>query len=168
VDPGLVLDQFKKAAAERRLPAPAPATSSIPALERMLLQALLASEAARVAILPRVPPPVSEKFVTREIFEALRRSENFTFSALEGRLSPPSKALLHELVAADEIIEDTVALEQAEACLRRLETDLRKRQVDELRAQVKTAEREGRMDEALGIIAELERIRKDLNGAGAE
>ena len=62
VEPGLVLDQFKRAATDRRRPGPgrrrspssAPAVQ-IPALERILLNALLSSEATRQQILPRLP-----------------------------------------------------------------------------------------------------------------
>jgi DNA primase len=167
VDPGLVLEQFKRAAAERRTPtAVAAPASQIPAMERMLLTALLASDAARAEILPRLDASVTENFATREIFEALRHTENSSFSALEGRLSAPARDLLHHLLSADERMEDTVALEQAQACLRRMEADVRKKRIDELRVKVKAAEREGRMQEALSIIAELERIRKDVSEAG--
>jgi DNA primase len=169
VDPGLVLEQFKRAAAERRTPvAVAAPVVSIPPIERMLLSALLASDAARDEILPRLSPETTSQFSTSEIFEALRHAENSTFSALEGRLSASSRDLLHVLLSADERIDDAVALEQAQACLRRLEADRLKKRIGDLRAKVKEAERAGRMDEAFGIIAELERIRKDTMEAGGE
>jgi hypothetical protein len=74
---------------------------------------------------------------------------------------------LHRTLAADEIIDDAQCLEQARACLRRIEADRRRKQIDELRAKVKAAERDGRLDEALRIIAELEQMRKELGSAGA-
>jgi hypothetical protein len=77
------------------------------------------------------------------------------FSALEGRLTPPSRALLHHIVAADEIVEGSQALDRARACLRRLESDLQKRRIADLRAKVKAAEREGRIEEALRWMSEL-------------
>jgi DNA primase len=162
VDPGIVLDQFRKAAAERSVPRAIPPVSPIPPLERMLLNALISSEKVRADILPQLPAEATGSFVTREILEALRNMGGGAkdFSALEGRLSPPAQALLHDIVAADEMIEEDRALEQAKACLRRLDLDLKKRRVDELRGQVKAAEREGRVEEARGIIAELERLRK--------
>ncbi len=86
------------------------------------------------------------------------------FPRSKAGLSAPAQALLHEIVAADEMIDGERALEQAQACLRRLETDWKKRQVDELRGRVKAAEREGRVEEARSIIAELERLRKHLAG----
>jgi len=167
VDPGLVLEQLKKAAAERRTPVvKAAAAALIPALERMLVQALLASEEVRAEILPRLTSSDTESFTTREIFEALRHAENATFSALEGRLSAAGRDLLQDLLSADEIVEERVALDQAQSCLRRLEGDAKKKRMDVLRTRVKTAEREGRTGEALAIIAELERIRRELSGTG--
>ena len=168
VDPGLVLDQFKRAATERRAPVVTAAAPAIPALERILLTALLASDVARERMLPRLTGDVTESFTTKEIFEALTHAENSSFSAIEGRLSAPARDLLHLLLSADEKMEEAVALEQAEACLRRLEADQQKRRIAELRARVKQAEREGRMEEALGIIAELERMRKLSIGIGGE
>ncbi len=168
VEPGLVLDQFKKAAAERRAPAAAPAAPAIPALERILLSALLASDQARRQMLPRLTGEITQNFASREIFEALRHAENTTYSALEGRLGPAARDLLHFLLAADEKMEEEAALEQAEACLRRLEADRRKQRTAELRARVKQAEREGRMEEALGMIAELEKIQKHGGTGGCQ
>ena len=170
VDPGLVLEQFKRAAAERRPPAPkAPTRASIPGMENLLLQSLLASEQVRLDVLPRID---SRSFTTHEIFEAMRHQQDsgspVTFSSIEARLSPAAQALLHEIASADEMTDDAVALEQAQACLRRLEADQRRKQIDDLRAKVKAAEREGRMKEALGIIAELERLRKEMHAAPGE
>jgi DNA primase len=172
VDAGLILEQFKRAAAERRAPAPAAVEQgpAIPTLERMLLQAMISSDEARQEALAYLTETVTANFTAKEIFTALKNVEisgtPSSFPAIEGRLSPPARDLLHHIVAADEVIDNAQALEQARACLRRLESDSKKRLIDELRAQGKMAEREGRMAEALGIIAEIERLRRELNGAG--
>jgi hypothetical protein len=60
-----------------------------------------------------------------------------------------------------------VSWEQAQLCLRRLESDFRKRHVGELRARVKSAEREGRLEEALSWMAELSRLEKESKGTSA-
>jgi DNA primase len=166
VDPGLVLDQFKKSAAARRAPVPQAAPASgIPHMERILLNALLSSDRARAEMLPTLLPELTESFVTREIFEALRQvagaDAKFSYSALEGRLEAPGKELLRDAVTADESSGEAVSWEQAQACLRRLESDFRKRQVAELRARVKSAEREGRVEEALCWMAELSRLERE-------
>jgi hypothetical protein len=166
VDQGLVLDQFKKSAASRRAPVPQAAPASgIPHMERILLNALLSSDRARAEMLPALLPELTDTFVTREIFEGLRQAAGsggeFSYSALEGRLEGPGKELLRDAVTADESSGEAVSWEQAQACLRRLESDFRKRQVGELRARVKSAEREGRVEEALSWMAELSRLERE-------
>jgi len=166
VEPGVVLDQFKRMAAERRAPAPVAARppSVIPPMERILLGALLANDEARAEVLPRLTPELTQGFFTREIFEALRNVNELTgaaaFSALEARLNPPAQGLLHEVIAADDMSGEESSLAQARSCLRKLHAGLRKREIDEIRSRVKTAEREGRMEEALGFIAELRQLEK--------
>jgi DNA primase len=174
VEAGLVLEQFKKSAAERRTPAVAPAPSGppVPALELMLLNALMSSEEARAEVLPRLPEATTENFAARELFSALRNlaaaGTPVTFSGLHGRLSEAGQGLLHEIVAADEMIDHARALEQARACVRRLEADLKKRQLKEMGQQATAAEREGRLHDALRLNAQRERLRKEFDGVGVE
>jgi len=160
VDAGLVLDQFKKAAADRRAPAPVSAPrSSAPALERMLLLALLAGQETRDEILPRLDQSFIDGFVTREIFEALNHllasGDPVTFSALEERLTGPSQGLLHEIVSADEILDKNLSREQARNCMRRLESERHKRHVAALKAKVVAAQRDGQTEEARALAIEL-------------
>lgn len=185
VEPGLVLEQFKKAATDRSAgggrdsggrtgsgapaapPAPKP---SIPHTERILLNALLTLPEARAEILPQLTPSLTAGFVTHEIFEALRQAESLreadaggvplSFAAIDGRLTGGAQTLLHQAMAADETEEEDL-WEQARACLRRLLSDVRKRRRDDLRAQVKSAEREGRVEEALNSMAELGRLERE-------
>jgi DNA primase len=195
VDPGLVLDEFKRASIERRPSGgaaneqhhrgsgtrgqPVPAAKprpEIPALERILLNALVSSDLARNTVLPRLSFELAGHFATHEIFEALRllseSGQAVTFALLDARLSEASRALLHEIVAADEIGDDEVCLAQAEACVRRLEENVRHRQLAEVKARVKIAEREGNVEEALAGAAEMDRLAKlhkmerDASGQG--
>jgi DNA primase len=164
VDPGLVLDQFKKAATGRRGASPDTTRSStrveIPALERILVQALVSSDETRREILPRLPQPMTARFASHEIFEALAQMGPgpLSFAALDARLSEPARALLHEILTADEIGDDATCLAHAEACLRRLGEDYRRRQMDEIRFRVKSAERDGNLDEVVRWTGELMRL----------
>jgi DNA primase len=169
VDPGLVLDQFKKSAADRRAPAMQQQPGkAIPLPERILLNAFLSSDQAREELLPRLVAEMTETFVTREVFEELRaaaeENSSFSYTALEARLEPTARELLRDAVTADDSLGESVSFEQAQNCLRRLEGDLRKKQVVELRARVKSAEREGRVDEALSWMAELSRLERESRG----
>jgi len=166
VETGLVLDQLKRSATERRAPVPqTPAQASISAIERILLTALLAGQDVREQILPRLSAQMTEAFQTREIVDVLRQMAPadgpVPFEALEGRLSPAAQSLLHQIIAADDTSDETQRLEHAHACLRRLEADRRKGQIDGLRARVKSAEGEGRLDEALRLMAELTKLERD-------
>jgi DNA primase len=177
----LVLEQLKRAATDRRAAAaPLPASAQIPAIERLLLSALLASDRARREILPALRPEILEGFASREIFEALRHAApsappvragtesssagtsgaaaSALFAAVEARLAGPAQKLLHEVAAADEISDEELGFQQAQACLERLENSLRKKQLEQLRARVKSAEQEGRLTEALEWMVQLHRL----------
>ncbi len=174
VDAGLVLEQFKKAATDRRAPAKAAPRQplAVPAVERMLLNATIASAEVRIEILPLLTPDLIVEFVTREIFETMRQilesGAAVTFSGLDARLTPALQTLLHDVVAADDIDDDTLSLELARGCLRTLERAALKRRIDELRGRVKSAEREGQVQEALAWMAELGRLEKEAKRSGGE
>jgi hypothetical protein len=171
VDAGLVLEQFKKAATDRRAPAKPAAKepAAVPAVERILLNAVIASAEVRNEILPMLTPDLIAEFQTREILETLRHmmdsGAGVTFSGLDARLTPELQSLLHEVVAADDISDETLSLELARACLRSLEGSAAKRRIDELRARVKSAEREGQVEDALAWMVELGRLEKEASSA---
>jgi DNA primase len=171
VDAGLVLDQLRRAATDRRPPgapkqaAPAAASLQIPALERILLNALVSSEETRAEVLPRLPATMTAPFVSHQVFDALRRlaeAGTVTFADLDARLDDPGRTLLHEMAAADEMGDDAECLARAKACLLRIEKDFLKRQIDELRMGIKAAERDGRMSEVMQLYAELHRLEQEV------
>jgi len=170
VDAGLVLEQFKKAATDRRVPAKGPAKEvvPVPAIERILLNAVIESAEVREEILPMLRADLIAGFQTREIFETLRQMETVTFSGLDARLSPPLQRLLHDTVSADDIGEEGTSLESARACLKKLESDAQKRKIDELRARVKSAEREGQVEQALEWMAELGQLEREARRGSRE
>jgi DNA primase len=178
VDAGLVLDQFKKAATDRRgsggLPQKAAPKQevTVAAIESILLNAMVASAEVRAEILPLLTPELIAEFATREIFETLRNlvesGTAATFSGLDARLSPALQTLLHRVIAADDIDDDAISLESARACMRKLESSAMRRHIDQLRGRIKSAERDGRMAEALELMAELGHLEKEVKRAGGE
>jgi DNA primase len=174
VDASMVLDQFKKAATDRKATAPTIKRTELPPTERMLILALAASPRVRGEILPHLSLEMTKDFLSHEIFEAFRHvmeqdpiDDNARiFAAVDGRLTDSAKALLHDALATDhteESQEEDLAWTQATACLDRLRADERKRYVAELKSRVKTASREGRMEEALALTAELGRLEQELS-----
>ena len=166
VDASMVLDQFKRAAADRKgsAPPPAPRRIELPAMERILLHALFASPRVRQELLPQLTPELIEGFVSHEIIVAFAHVASDDparlFAEVEGRLSEAARTLLHDALAADhtEVEDEELAWTQARACLDRLRADARKRLVAELKTKVKSAEREGRVEEALALMSEINRL----------
>jgi DNA primase len=185
VEPGLILDQFKKAATGRHAPGQVGARQAsgpmsgpashgalrvqVPAVERILLNALLSSEVTREQILPRLTPELTAGFVSLEIINVLRPMAGagpVNFAALDARLSEPGRALLHDIVSADEISDETECLAQAEACLQGLQVSFQRRRMEEVRGRIRTAERDGNMKEALHWMAELQRVEEEVKRDG--
>ncbi len=158
VDEKLVREHFSKGVAER---SDAQRRPEVPPTERLLLHSLLASEAARNLAIPELRDlPAVERFVARNVFNALFAMHSdgapFRFADLEGRLSEADRDLLSSIVFADERLEEEKAAEQAQACLRSLKSQDPRSEAAALRARIKTAEREGNLQEAMRLAQELD------------
>jgi DNA primase len=167
VDEKLIRDHFSKSAAG---PRPSHRGPEVPPYERLLLNALLASAAARAAVIPQLSEmPVVERFVTKNVFKALFGMDAdgapFRFADLEGRLSEADRGLLSSVIFADEVLEEEQAREQAIACLRSLKEQDPKSEVAALRAQIKAAERDGNLQEAMRLAQELDRRSRRENSS---
>lgn len=163
IDPGLVLERFRKTATERRDRMEKPTAVEIPAVEKLLINSLLASEEARGEVLPKLREmDVWEQFVTRNVFRVFftlhQEGGPVRYSDLITRLQEPEKNLLSSLVFADEVGEESQALRQAQDCLRSLEAQHREQRRSSLRARIKTAEQGGNLPEALKLAEELNRL----------
>src|SRR5579863_1247661 len=173
VDEKLVRDYFAKGSEERHHVNPGP---HVPPYERLLLNSLLASQAARDGVIPQLSAMiVVDSFVTKNVFRALfalhTDSTEFRFSDLEGRLSDADRDLLSAVLFADEVLEEEKAAEQAMSCLRSLKAQDPKSEVAALRAQVKAAERAGDFQEVMrlsALVVELDQQRKRSRAAGSD
>jgi DNA primase len=157
VDEKLVREHFSKGMPDRSNIQRRP---EAPAIERLLLHALLGSESARSLAIPELRDlPAIDRFVTRNVFKALFAMHSdgapFRFADLEGRLSDADRDLLSSVVFADEILEEEKAAEQALACLRSLKSQDPRSEAAALRAQIKAAEREGNLQEAMRLAQEV-------------
>jgi DNA primase len=165
VDQGLVLDHFRKAAAERRDVPLSESVPPIPQNERLLLQLLVASQEVRQLFLPRLQSiGATAQLQARKVFETLLAMHNsgavFRYSELEARLDNQEKTLMASLVFADELGDEAVLVQQAEACLEALEVrDLQSR-VRDLRGQIRAAEQSGRLEEALALTRQLSDLKR--------
>ncbi len=163
VEPGLVLDHFRKSATERREKPLVIADEPARAVEKILLNAVLLSEEIRKEILPRLAAmPEIAQFTTRRIFQALfalyANQPRFHFSDLEARLEESDRAVLAAVVIADELGQEHYTLAEAQACLRKLEEERLDSAKTSLRTRVREAERSGNLAEALRLNDELSKL----------
>jgi len=163
VDSGLVLENFRKAAMDRRDKKIAPAPQPLNANEKLLLNLLLSNEDARQELMPKLENlPAVEQFASRRVFHALFTLQKgggaVTYEQLHARLEENDQELLAAAVLRDETNEAAVSLQQGTECLRSLERSSRLNQVAAVKARIKEAERAGDLPEALRLAEELRQL----------
>jgi len=164
VDAGLVLENFRKSAIDRRDKKVAPIREPLRGDEKLLLNLLLSNGDAREALLGRLEHlPAIEQFATKRIFRALfalAAAGPVEYEGLHARLDENDQELLASAVLQDETNEFAVSLSVGEECLRSLERSSQMTQVAALKARVKAAERAGDLSEALRLYEELREMEK--------
>jgi DNA primase len=164
VEEKLVRDYFSQGSSDRKT---APNRPVVPPNERLLLNALLMSETARDETIPDLASlPIVERFVTKRVFQAIFAMHSagpLRFADLEGRLADADRDLLSAVIFADEVLEEEKAPEQARACLRSLQSQDPKSEIAALRTRIKAAERDGKLEEAIRLAEELDRIVRNRN-----
>src|SRR5712692_2353230 len=164
VDAGLVLENFRKSAAERRAPAAAPPLSAqLNPAERVLLRLLIENEEARRELLAElVSSGAAEQSAAANIFRALDASQSsgepFDVMALQARLPESERHLVTELLLAD--ASEPPTLEQGRAALEALQALARQGRLKARHKQIQEAQKAGKLEEALRLLElkqELER-----------
>jgi DNA primase len=164
LDAGMILEQFRKSAAERSAPGKVKAEETeIPTVERLLLRSLLGSEAARTAVGPLLREvQLGEGTVTRAILQSVASmGEQFSLDHLMGRLEEKDRNILARLLFADEgnqeAADEQVLADQAVECVRKLESTGRETEYAALKARITAAEKAGNLSEALALSEQLAR-----------
>jgi DNA primase len=173
VEPGEMLDQFRKSAGDRSMPKAIEVKPErhLPDHERVLIRLILhhpgvvAGFAEMILGLEALPRMESHKILETAL-RLLEADGTLDFSALQGRLSESDANLLAALFSSDtEDVErnhdDPAA--QLRACLEKLERDDLEKRRKELRMQVREAEARGDLAEAMRLMEverNLERGRK--------
>jgi DNA primase len=165
VDAGLVLENFRKSAMDRRDRKVAPAPEPLRADEKILLNLLVSSSEARKELIARLEKlPAVERFATKRIFRALfaldASGEPVTYEQLHARLEEVDQNLLAAAVLQDETNEAVISLRQGVECMRSLERSGVQAQVAALKARVKEAERAGNLTEALRLAEVLHQLER--------
>ncbi|HEX4276049.1 MAG TPA: DNA primase [Bryobacteraceae bacterium] len=159
VPSGMVLDHFRKVAADRVERTPAPKADLSRATDRILLPLLLTDAEVRARLLDSLRDvPALRQLATWPIFEALLTmhdsGETISFNTLHARLQPAQQDVLASLVldagsGAEATTEDGLA------CIEALRRDDRESARRELKSRIKSAEREGRLGDALALMQQL-------------
>jgi DNA primase len=156
---GLVLDHFRKVAADRVERSPAPKTDASRATDRILLPLLVKNAEARAQLIgPLRDLPALRQLSTAPIFDALfsmyDAGEVVSFNTLHAHIQPSQQEILAALVL-DAGTADAASLEDGLACVEALRREDRETIRRELKIRIKSAEREGRINEALSLMQEL-------------
>ena len=165
VDAGLVLENFRKSAMDRRDRKVVPAPEPLRADEKILLNLLVSSSEARKELIAGLEKlPAVERFATKRIFRALfaldASGEPVTYEQLHARLEEVDQNLLAAVVLQDETNEAVISLRQGVECMRSLERSGVQAQVAALKARVKEAERAGNLTEALRLAEVLHQLER--------
>ena len=136
VAPGLVLDHFRKAAADRVERSPAPKTDTSRATDRILLPLLLRDEEARAELVERLRDVSAlRQLNTAPIYQTLiamhDAGETISFNTLHARIP----AALQETLAAivlDSTAGDQATIENGLACVERLQREDRDAKIRDL------------------------------------
>jgi len=160
VPPGMVLDSFRRSAANRQEKSiEAPKTVLRPD-ERMLLNAVLSDGETRSAVVSALRPlEAVSRFASRRIFQAVfaleDSGERVAFDNLHARLEEADQNLLAEAVLneGEAVPEQAVA-----AALESVRHSDEQQRREQLKARIKETERAGKWEEALRLMAELETL----------
>lgn len=167
VERGILLEEFKRAATDRREKTMRPQQTALPAADVMLVKAMILVPGLRAELVPAIAGlALGQRARMGVIFEAIaglfRSNPLFNYGDLDQRLEENGRALLHQVFFADEDHEaDNLEAVRANAlnCLRKMEADLEQARLADLRHRVKEAQRNGDMELALKLIGEIDNSR---------
>jgi DNA primase len=162
IDTGLVLENFRKMAADKRGTAPAPAPERLGANDRMLISLLLASEEARHEFVPELQKmAVVQESPARKIFEALFTMHNagadIQFGDLHARLDEAGQKMLAATLMGTGSGDAEVTVEHGRRCLEALRELNNRLGPAEIKMKIREAERSGNIVEALRLAQLLKR-----------
>jgi DNA primase len=156
IDAGLVLDNFRKLAADKRGPALSPPAERLPESDRMLLSLLLLVEEARDEFIPELEKlAIIQESPASKIYEALfamyRSRVPIQYGDLHARLEEVGQKMLAATLIARESGDSEVTMEHGRSCLESMRLlDTRSRTSD-LKAKIREAERAGNFAEAFRL-----------------
>jgi DNA primase len=162
IDTGLVLENFRKMAADKR---GAPASQSPDRLaesDRMLISLLLTNEEARQEFVTELKElSIIRESPARRIYEALfamcDSGANIQFGDLHARLDEAGQKMLAATLIGSETGDAEVTIEHGRSCLESLREKESRAKMVEIKMKIREAERAGNIAEALRLADSLKR-----------
>jgi DNA primase len=161
--PSMVLDSFRKSAAERQEKYIELPKITVRPDERGLINVLLShSEGCDRLIEDLMRVETLDRLDTRRILQAIiavhAAGGRVTFDAVAARLEDNDRRILAEMLFAEDPAVEEFGVDWGRKCIERLrDADGRQRYM-QLKAEINDAERAGRMDEAMRLMQELGRL----------
>jgi len=157
VPQGMVLDSFRRSAVHREEKTIERPKIAIRADERMLLNALLSDAEARETIIAELRSlDAVNRFTTRRILQAIfalaDAGERIGFDNVHARLEEADQNLLAEVVLNE---EQEVSQDAVGAALDSVRHTENRQAQEQLKIRIKELEREGKMEEAFRLMAEM-------------
>jgi DNA primase len=174
VESGLVLESFRKAAADRREKTVAAAPPEpVRHDEKILLKLFLNNDEARMRLIPELEAlNAVEQFSTRRVFEALfalhAGAGAFGLAELDARLEEADRALLASIALDDATGDENLTLDMGMACLEKLQRRALDARIAAIKASIKNAERAGDMTGALRLYKDLQQFEQSQRAGGVQ
>jgi hypothetical protein len=161
IDAGLVLDNFRKMAADKRGPVPQK-PESLPEGDRMLIRLLLLNEDARAEFIPELKElGILQDSPAKRIYEALfamsDAGAHVQFGDLHARLDETSQKILAAALIGNDTGDAVITMEHGRSCLEGLREKAGRAKMSEIKSRIREAERSGNIAEALRLADLLKR-----------
>ena len=163
VDSALVLDNFRKMAADRAGSAAPKTRETLRHTDRILIAVLLSSPEHREELFAFINPlPSLRASAAGKIYEALIALHDsgspISYASLNDRLEQREQELLASAFLTNDAGGELATQEEAYACVEALITEERERERTTLKTRIKEAERAGDHVQAMTLSAELHRL----------
>jgi DNA primase len=173
IEAGLVLENFRKAAAERREKTLAAPKEPVRHDEKVLLKLFLGSKEARTTLIPELQSlGAFERFSIRRIFEALIALHSsgapFGLAELDARLEEADRTALSAIALDDEGPEEEISLDQGAGIVEHWRRRMLEIDIAALKMRIKNAERSGDTSGALRLYEDLQRFERSQRMGGVQ
>lgn len=157
VTSGLVLENFRKLAADKRDTSVQQLAVRLPESDRILISVMLLDPDAREQLIPALKAlTVIQQSPARRIYDALFALDEtggpVQYAALFERLEEAERAALSATLLGGDQNDASLTMEAALSCLESLRAKERDGKTSELKARIRDAERAGNFQEALALM----------------